>query len=181
MGRKALIQPGLFVGSFSFRGEGGYTKASAKRAKGLSIHSFREVCRGPDAGPESANPPEVTLLASRSDAQQEVAFRASARAARGGRIKEFEAVMTEHFPDLTVERVAVGGGGDDTNPFIFDVGAGTANVMPSTPFHGSASLSPSGSWSGDLSVSFLGAGEVGLAGPGFKANLGSKRGGLSSP
>ena len=59
--------------------------------------------------------------------------------------------------------------------FLFDNALSTATVAPSPPFTGSASFqrNPDGtaSWTGDLATTFLGLGEVGLAGPAFKASL----------
>lgn len=182
-GRKALIQQGVFVGGFSFRGEGGYTRASAKRIKGFSVRSFREVCKGPDAGPEPSIQPEETLVATHRESRHEVAFRASARATRGGQIEEFEAVLAERTPNLTVQRVVFGGGLATAGQFTFDHDAGAASVAPPAPFHGLAALDLTSSepWSGDLAVSFLGVDEeVPLAGPEFRASLSRQRGGLPS-
>jgi hypothetical protein len=175
-----MVQKGFFVGGFSFRGERGYTRARVKRVKGLSVRSYREVCRGPDAGPEPSNRPEETLIAYDQDAQREVGFRASTRAARGGRIEEFAAVLTERSPHLTVQRVAFGEGETIAGQFSFDHEAGTASVTPSDPFLGSADLNPTSGdpWAGDLAVPFLGVGQVALAGPGFKARLTKRGGGL---
>jgi hypothetical protein len=179
-GRKALVQQGVFVGSFSFRGESGYTKASAGRAKGFSVRSFREVCKGPDAGPEPSTRPEETLVADHREPRREVQFRASTRATWGRRIEEFEAALTERSPNLTIQRVALGGGEPTAGQFSFDHDAGTASVSPPEPFLGSADLNPTSSepWSGDLAVSFLGVGEVPLAGLGFKASLMRRGGGI---
>ena len=181
-GRKALVQRGVFVGSFSFRGEGGYTKVKAERIKGVSVRSFHQVCNGPDAGPEPAIRPEATLVADHREASREVEFTASTRAARGGRIEEFEAVLIEQLPNLEIERKVFGGGEAIPGRFTFDYDAGTGNVVPRSPFRGSASLNPTASdpWSGDLAVSFLGVGETPLAGSGFEASL-SRRSGPLSP
>jgi hypothetical protein len=48
----------------------------------------------------------------------------------------------------------------------------TGSILAPPPFHGTANYSDSGSttlWSGDLSVSFPGASDVPLTGPGFSA------------
>ena len=179
-GRKAMIQPGFFVGSFSFRGEDGYTEGKATKVSGLAVHSFREVCKGSDAGPESAAPPEEALLAYEKDARRELEFRASARAARGGRIEEFQAALTEHRPNLTIRRVTFGGAEPAPGQFTFDHAAGSASVAPPDPFLGSAELNATSNepWSGDLTVPFLGAGRMALAGPGFRASLTQRVGGI---
>jgi len=181
-GRRALVQEGFFAGDFSFRGEGGYTEGETTRAKGLSIRSFREVCKGLDAGPEPSIQPEETLLAHGPNAQRKVSFRASARESPGGRIEEFEAGLIERRPNLIVRRLTFGGGEPIAGQFTFDHSTGTASAAPPKPFLGSADLNPASDelWTGDLAVSFLGVDKVRLAGSGFKARL-TKRGGGVMP
>lgn len=181
-GRKALIQQGVWVGSFSFRGENDYTKANIRRVDGIAVHSFREVCRGPDAGPEYSTPPEEALLAHSRRGRREVDFQAATRAARGGRIEEFNAALTEHLPKLFIRRITSAGGGAVAGQFAFDGTTGSARVAPPEPFLGSAELDPATAepWSGDLMVPFLGVGPVALAGSDFKASL-HRSGGVIGP
>jgi hypothetical protein len=179
-GRRALVQEGSFVGDFSFRGEGGYTEGKIARVKGLSIRSFREVCKGLDAGPEPSIQPEEALLAYVSNAQRKVSFQASARESPGGRIEEFEAGLIERRPNLVIRRFTFGGGEPIAGRFTFDHGTGTAKVTPPEPFLGSADLNSAADepWTGDLAVPFLGVGKVRLAGSGFKARLTRRDGGV---
>jgi len=172
-GRKALIQQGIWEGTFSFRGEHGYTKADVKRVSGIAVHSFREVCKGPDAGDENSTPPEETLLAHSRRGRHEVDFQAATRAARGGRIEEFNAALTERRPKLLIRRSTFAGGWAVVGQFDFDGTTGSARVAPPKPFLGSAELDPTATetWHGDLVVPFLGVGPVALAGPDFKASL----------
>jgi hypothetical protein len=181
-GRKALIQQGVWVGGFSFRGENGYTKADVKRISGIAVHSFREICKGPDAGDEYSEPPEATLLAHGRRGRREVDFQAATRAARGGRIEEFNAALTERRPKLFIRRSTFAGGGAVVGQFDFDVTTGSARVAPPEPFVGTAELDPAGTetWTGDLIVPFLGVGPVALAGPDFRASL-RRRGGSIGP
>jgi hypothetical protein len=171
-GRKALIQQGIWEGSFSFRGERGYTKADVKRVSGIAVHSFREVCKGPDAGDENFTPPEEILRAYSRRGRHEVDFQAATRAARGGRIEEFNAALTERRPKLFIRRSTFAGGGAVVGQFGFD-GTGSARVAPPEPFLGSAELDQTAAetWTGDLIVPFLGVGLVALAGPDFRASL----------
>jgi hypothetical protein len=178
-GRKALIQQGVWIGSFSFRGEKGYTKVDVKRVSGIAVHSFREVCKGPDAGAEYSTPPEETLLAHSRRGRREVDFQAVTRAARGGRIEEFNAALTERRPKLFIRRITFAGGGAVAGQFDFDGTSGSARVVPPEPYLGSAELDPTAAepWSGDLTVPFLGVGLVALAGPDFRASLHRSGGG----
>lgn len=181
-GRKALVQQGVWVGSFSFRGENGYTKADVKRINGIAVHSFREVCKGPDAGDEYSHPPEETLLAHSRGGRREVDFQAATRAARGGRIEEFNATLTERRPKLFIRRSTFSGGGAVVGQFDFDDTTGSARVAPPEPFLGTAELDPAAAatWTGDLIVPFLGVGPVALAGPTFRARL-HRSGGVIGP
>lgn len=181
-GRKALIQQGVWVGSFSFRGENGYTKADVKRIGGIAVHSFREVCKGPDAGDEYSKHPEETLLAHSRRGQREVEFQAATRAARGGRIEEFNAALTERRPNLFIRRSTFAGGVAVVGQFDFDGTTGSARVAPPEPFLGTAELNPAAAetWTGDLIVPFLGVGPVALAGPDFRASL-HRSGGAIGP
>jgi hypothetical protein len=181
-GRKALIQQGVWDGNFTFRGENSYTKAHVKRITGIAVHTFREVCNGPDAGSEYSTPPEETLLAHNRGGPREVEFQAATRAARGGRIEEFNAALTERRPKLFIRRSTFAGGEAVVGQFDFDATAGSARVAPPGPFFGSAVLDPSATeaWSGDLMVPFLGVDPVALAGSGFRASL-HRSGGAIGP
>jgi hypothetical protein len=181
-GRKALIQQGVWVGGFSFRGEKGSTKADVRHASGIAVHSFREVCKGPDAGPEYSTPPEETLLAHSRGGRREVDFQAATRAARGGRVEEFKASLTERRPNLFIRRSTFAGGGAVAGQFDFELATGTGRVAPPEPFLGSAQLDPTAAepWTGDLTVPFLGVGLVALAGPDFRARL-HRSGGAITP
>ena len=182
-GRRALVRDGVFVGRFALRGEQGFTTATATRARGLAIHSFREVCKGVDAGSEVERP-ETTLLAHRSEPGRKIDFRASTRVPPGGRITEFASVLTESSPGLEIERAVFGSGEATTGQFTFDRTTGTATVAPPGPFLGSAALPPSdssgGPWAGDLSAEFPGVGRIALAGPDFHAKLTEREGGVAA-
>jgi hypothetical protein len=183
VGRKALIQEGRFVGRFSFRGERGYTEAKAKRVEGRTIQTFREVCKGTDAGPQPSTSSEEILTAdNRGDGKREIGFEAWSKEEWGSRIEGFEAVLIERRRDIGIRRFTFSGGEPVAGQFIFDNQARSALVAPPGPFNGSAELtdSPSERWTGNLSVSFLGVGRVSLAGPGFKGEL-TQRGDELSP
>jgi hypothetical protein len=175
-GRKALIQQGELVGRFRIRAEQGFTEAKASRIDALTIHSFRETCKGANAVDEPAFVPETKLLAWTRVKGKAVGFRASARDARGGRIEEFDGVVAEARGRLGIERRVYSSGGDIPGQFTFDQDAQSAVAAPPAPFLGSAELgakgSPTRTWTGDLSASFLGVGKVSLAGLRFQGQLG---------
>jgi hypothetical protein len=174
-GRKALIQPGVFVGSFALHGEHGYTTAGTTRVLGLAVHSFREVCKGEDAGPNNTQSSETTLRArSRAGKRRTVEFRASSRTSPHEEIVEFEARTLESRPNMTIERLAYTSG--ETSDFAFDVTTGTVAVAPPRlPFTGTATFQPNDApplkWSGSLAAWFPGLGEIALAGRRFSARI----------
>jgi len=182
-GRKALIQEGIFVGIFSFRGERSYTEAKVKRVGGRTIQTFREVCKGPNAGPQPSTSSEEILNAySRGSGTGVIGFEAWSKEEWGSRIEGFEAVLIERRRGLRIRRFTFAGGEPVAGQFMFDNRARSAFVAPPSPFHGSAELTNSTSepWTGTLSVPFLGVGWVPLAGPGFKGKL-THRGDELSP
>jgi hypothetical protein len=182
-GRKALIQEGIFAGIFSFRGERSYTEAKVKRVAGRTIQTFREVCKGPDAGPQPSTSSEEILNAyNRGSGTGVIGFEAWSKEEWGSRIEGFEAVLIERRRGLQIRRFTFAGGEPVAGQFMFDNRARSAFVAPPSPFQGSAELtnSTSGLWTGNLSVSFLGVGRVPLAGPGFKGEL-THRGDALSP
>jgi len=173
-GRKALVQQGVFVGNFSFRGEQNYTQAKVKRVEGRTIQTFREVCKGTDAGPQPAALPEEILTADNlGSGGRSIGFQAWSKTEWGSRLEGFEAVLIEQRRNLEIRRTTFAGGEPVAGQFRFDNHAQTALVAPPSPFHGSAELANSSSvpWTGDLSASFIGVGQVPLAGPGFNAKL----------
>lgn len=181
-GREGLVQSGTFVGSFRLRGEGGFTRVTATRVPGIAVHTFRQVCKGADAGSQLASAPETRLEARHQSRRRVVGFRASARSSSPGRIEEFEAYVVESRPRIHIERhVSIGG---EPGEFTFDTAAEAAVATPPTPFSGFAELRAQEglkpTWRGNLETSFLGLGEVSLAGAGFHASLMELGGGIVS-
>jgi hypothetical protein len=172
-GRKALVQQGAFAGSFSFRGEQNYTRVKVKRVKGFMLQTFREVCKGPNAGPQPPVSEEILTAEGRRSDGRMVGFEAWSKEEWGTRIQGFDATLIERRRNLGIRRTTFAGGEPVAGQFMFDNQARTALVAPPSPFDGTAELTNSSSdpWTGDLSVSFLGFGRVPLAGPGFNAQL----------
>lgn len=170
-GRKSLVQHGAFVGVFEFRGEHEFTSVNATRAKGLSVRSFREVCKGEDAGANNGPNREVTLNAKAELGRRTVRFRAATRQPED--ITEFEAGISESRGRIEIERLVISSG--EQSEFSQDFAAGSAEVDPPPPFSGTASLKGSetkrGGWTGSLSARVPGFGSIALAGRRFSARL----------
>lgn len=164
-GRQALIQDGTFVGHLRWRGERGYTSASATRASGYVVRSFREVCKGEGTGVGDKGL-IVPLLVARS----RTADRFIELQAYGGEREapSFTVFVKEARPKLEISRFLLGvPGGMDIDS------SGAIKATPRPPFHGSAEFQPehgaAGSWTGTLTAVFPGRGAIPLAGPAFSA------------
>jgi hypothetical protein len=175
-------EPVVLEGRIVFRGEDGFTSISRRRVRGAVFHSSVKRCEG--------GAPESRALASRSDAHTRVTQVAAVE--KGSNRSVAVSVQASDPPNLEEE-----GGGDFVfallqetrgrmnivrgvygtaiagvgNPVGTDPLAGS--VSPPLPFRGTASYSRASAsptvWSGDLSVSFPGARNVPLVGPGFSA------------
>jgi hypothetical protein len=172
------IQPGVFVGSVRFRGEGGYTSASVHRVKGKVVtprflkclDSFFEEFERVRHHKPPANKPKVTRLSAfMRSGLTAVLFGASERAGKAGYLAEIEQTVGS----LGVFRGVFVHGSPAT--FASDGQLSFAGVTPPAPFSGSASFQrePTGAkaWSGSLAVSFPGAPNVPLIDSRFKTQL----------
>ena len=165
-GRHALIQNGTFVGRFRWRGERGYTSASATKATGYRVHSFREVCKGEGAGVGDEGL-IVPLLVARSRTPARFA-EVQAYRREESEPPSFIAFMKETRFRLEISRLLMGGSGT-----IDIASSGVIKVAPRAPFSGIAEFQPergaAGSWTGTLTAVFPGRGRISLAGPTFSA------------
>jgi hypothetical protein len=172
------IQPGVFVGSFHFRGEGGYTTADVHRVKGKVVTPRRLRCLdtfleefGASGGqkPAKRNPKMTRFTAFMRSGLTAILFGASERGGNTGYLAEIE---------QTVGSVGVLRGvfvKASPATFAFGSALGSASLTPPPPFSGSGSFqrTPTGakSWTGSLAVSFPGAPNVPLTDPRFKTQL----------
>jgi hypothetical protein len=164
-GRRAEVQKGVFEGRFRWRGEKGFSTAGTRRVRGLSVRTFREVCRGETAaiGRDEA---EKSFLFARSSAFREVReVEAYGSADEGiglvGRLVEDRA-------RLNIERTVFA--------YVDDGGLqvdseGNRRFASNYPFRGSAELRADPQrdepWRGDLEADFPGRGYLPLAGSSF--------------
>ena len=153
---------GRFTGRIRFRGEDGYVRIRASRARGFISPATQGCSEG--------DPFHGVALDARSGS---VSFEADHFRGDPGAL--FLARARERVDNVRIQRYAIGGT-PDADAFTYDHGLTTAHVAPppdrDEPFSGSADLIASGEWSGSLSVSFPGAPDIALAGAGFAARLG---------
>ncbi len=170
---------GFFRGTLRFRGEGGYVRIEATRAKGTLVHHPGWKCRyGPAAAARArgrqsgGGEDEATLVAaSRRDSIQFAAF--GSREAGEKPFTGFWAVGSEVREGVGITRFTLAA--TAAAGFRFHNRRGTAFVDPPAPFAGSAHYvrrpdAPDG-WSGNLTAPLLGLGRVPLTGPGFNARM----------
>jgi hypothetical protein len=166
-GKRAMVQSGTFLGRLRWRGEHGFSSVNVRRAQGLSIHSFREVCKGFDAGAGTGRAVNPSL---------------EVRSNVAGRSITLQAYFTAATPNLMAE-VAEKNDGLSIRRWISELGTGEVflgvgtrvRVDPSRPFISEAEFVPGvgnhGSWTGALTGEFPGVGEVSLAGSTFRATV----------
>jgi len=168
---------GVFVGSFEFRGEGGFTEVHVQRAKGVEVTPRGRLhCTGPPANPIASsiplhNPaatwlftgwrsgPIAQFFSAASDGRDPASFRASRFETRG---------------PLAILREASARGAP--SGFATDSALSFATVTPPAPFSGTGELrrdeTGARTWTGSLAVSYLGVGATPLTGANFKTTLG---------
>jgi hypothetical protein len=174
-GKPAMDRSGVFVGTITFRGEGGYTTVDARRAQGRVIDTLVERCEFPHtrrsarASASPLGPPAVG--ASLGDRR---GFGASISRRAGKRSVFYEAISRERRGRMRIFRGVFAKGREDSFTYVGDLSAAT--VKPPAPFEGEAAFlrerRGKGSWLGPLSVSFPGRDDVPMAGSRFVAQLG---------
>lgn len=171
---------GVFAGTIRFRGEQGYTRGGAGRARGLMEVGPTWRCKNPQnargraAGPSLPELGTIGTTLGATSTRGRLAFGAAA-VKRSGKPSEalFSVSSTERRGGMAIERAAVAFGPKRT--FVLDTGLGTATVSPPPPFRGSATLTPAPDgtthWTGSLEVDLPGRRGVPLATPSFTASL----------
>jgi hypothetical protein len=180
---------GVFVGRIRFSGEGGYTEVEASRARGSLNHRARSRCRRPSRAAANMSRQRTPSEATELGAEEGKLLRRLDFGATKGPYplfapldydSYFYAELFENGYQIDINR-KVEVKGADPGTFIVDAALTSATVTPPWPFQGAGHLEqerpsvflepPDPLWTGDLTVSFPGAPEVPLIGPGLKANL----------
>lgn len=184
---------GVFVGTIRFEGEQGYTNVDARRARGTVNHRVRSKCKG-HARPSRVSldkPPEtVELGASIRTVERSIEFSCAKGPEpllapldyEGKGRRFFLAELFENGKAVDIVREVELTGTPKT--FVINGALTSATVAPPLPFKGVARLeqeNPSSflpisdpTWTGSLTVSFPGAADTPLVGPGFEARLRSE-------
>jgi hypothetical protein len=161
---------GVFTGKIRFHGERGYTRVRARRAHGTVEVPRNLHCRfGRGGGSGGPTFHETQLDASNdpSDLSRYTDFFADK--SRDSDTSFFLADETDIHGQLFIDRFAWANA--PRSAFTFAPDLSSAHVEPPAPFSGSADFSAPHQWTGSLSVSLPGAGEVPLSGPDFSASL----------
>jgi hypothetical protein len=170
---------GVYVGSFRFRGEGGYISVRAHRARGrvstIAPWCLRSQVDGPDqhaVRPAQHGDP-LELAAVGASWREGISSTSVGAVALGGRTLFF-ASTAQSEGDLAILRFAFTSAGS-AQAFSVDNALTHAQIKPPAPFHGTGiyRAGPDGTktWSGGLAVNFPGAPRLPLTGPQFKPEL----------
>jgi hypothetical protein len=191
-GDPTTVEKGFFVGSFSFRGEGGYTTIHTHRERGRITRQGATSCTVPSgSGNERHRPSHQTKREKRrrqnelrlvaGDGNGGVSLQATREEASGpeeSSLTNFQASTSEKFGRLRVFR----------SVSVIDFGADAATTFqamnpteplteailtPPAPFSGSATFHlndpETASWTGNLAVEMPGLGKVQLTGENIEA------------
>lgn len=169
-GDPVQFEAGVYEGSIEFKGEQGYTKASATRVRAEVKPFLGLVCGGHGEGETRGRGLPGARLMIRSPARH---LTVNLNKNRPGARVRYRAEMKERRGEIAISRSVEGwmpGGA-----FIFDHDLHTATLDPPAPFSGAGSFhrgaTPHNQWTGSLSLDFPGSSNVPLIGPGLKATL----------
>lgn len=173
-----VVRPGFFVGTIRLRGEQGYTKVSATRAKGTLSEAPGAKC-DPRQRPRQPtllrapkrNDPKFLSIQAKAGNVEVIAGESS-----GGKksLSLLGALRSRHHDGMLIENAVLRFGSEPAILPTEDVEfPTTATVQPGAPFSGSATFefsdSKTSTWTGDLAVELPGVGKVSLAGPRFRS------------
>lgn len=167
------FESGVYEGLVEFEGEGGYTRVEATHIPFQPpVTSF---CGGVSGKGESRGPglPGARLQGLSFSHGRRLSFQVNKNHPRRGRVP-FSATLNERHEGIRIQRSVEGFAPADS--FHFDPGLRSAELNLPSPFSGSATLhrrpdSVTPSWTGDLSLDFIGHPGVRLAGPGVYVSL----------
>jgi hypothetical protein len=162
---------GVFTGTIRFRGERGYTKLRARRAHG-TVEVPRDLhCHfGRGGGGGGGRVVHWTYLDASNDPSNLSGYTdLFAEKSRASDTSYFFVDRTDAHGQMLIGRSAWARA--PRSAFTFEPDLSSAHVEPPAPFSGSADFSAPHQWTGSLSVSLPGAGDVPLTGPDFSASL----------
>jgi hypothetical protein len=175
-GERLSRQYGTYVGHFSFKGENGYVSLDLHRAKGSIVTPAgrcprRHLTRAEvEKLIESLFEPASGLLASSREGVATTSVLGLER--KSG--TRFIAAHEETHGRMAIIRMAFVNGGKGKEVHVNEA-VTAASLSPPRPFHGTGHYhaAPDGTttWTGPLSVNFLGAPRFPLTGPSFEAQV----------
>lgn len=171
-GQPITYDDGILVGSMEFRGEEGFTRATATSTPMLVKPIIDLVCAGP-AVSEGSGPglhgARLRAVAGPGAIRRELQLKVN----RPGSRPIFKALLRERRGAIHIERSI--SGRSPKNSFVFDSRLSTAFFRGPAPFSGRARFrrgSGLPTWRGDLDVDFPGRSNVRFAGSEFTVTLG---------
>jgi hypothetical protein len=175
-GEDGTVQRGRFVGRIEFEGEQGYTTVHTAKAKGKVTVSRKQVCQ--NTGGEGSSSFRLTALiaTARSEGISVLALRLTRKSQPTVGFAGFEASLLESRGRLSIIRsIEANAGVSAFTTSEKGRGITYATITPPSPFTGSETYekqkgSPA-TWTGTLAGTFVGRGEVSLAGPQFTAEI----------
>jgi hypothetical protein len=166
------FETGTYDGIVEFKGEQGYTRVSATQIPFQPVTSF---CGSGSGKGESRGPglPGARLQGLSFSHGRRLTFEVNKNHPRRGRVP-FSAELSERREGIRIHRSVEGFA--PSGSFSFEPDLSTAELRLPSPFSGSATLhrranAVTPSWTGDLSLDFLGHPNVRLAGPGIYVSL----------
>jgi hypothetical protein len=170
-GRRTRIEHGAFVGKLRFDGEGGYARLLRRRIPGTLTRQRHLRC---DLTPTSGAPKGTRVggTAYTPRLRSGISFVAERTSPAGA--GTLTAYATESRGGVSIERKVEVKGPAGSVEIEHDLSAAT--VEPPAPFYGTASFvadpgKQTGSWLGDLKVSFPGRPDVRLAGKRYEGSV----------
>ena len=170
---RIAYEKGAYVGTIDFRGEEGFTRASAKRAA-FTYHPLIDIFDCAHSGTSTTfggDLPGAQLEAGGRGPGEVITAQVNQNRPRA-RVRMGVRIVEQHGEiRVTREVEAVYRGG----AFHFAPDLSTAYLAPPAPFAGSAryraNAKPANSWTGSLTVDFPGHSNVSLTGAQFRAHL----------
>lgn len=169
-GDEIQFEAGVYQGAIKFRGEEGYTSASATSVAAEVSPFLDLVCAGAGEGESIGRgiPGARLRISSRAGG-----LSLQVNQNRPGARVLYSAQMSERRGRIAITRSVEGR--TRSGAFRFDPNLDTATLAPPAPFSGSAAFhrnaAVSNQWTGSLALDFPGRSNVRLTGPGLKATL----------